>query len=295
MNPLTHSLFHVWDNLKQAVDQELNRVLEQEAVCAPLQQAMLHAALQGGKRLRPLLMKAVAHLLGTDFAQLLPIAAAVECVHAYSLAHDDLPAMDNAPLRRGQPSCWKQFDEATAILAGDALLPLAFQTLTEGPYEPKVALALIKTLATASGACGMVAGQMLDMHPPETPTLDHSITLQNLKTGELIAFCCVAPAIVMGESVKRQEDLRSIGLALGLLYQVVDDLLDHASCPEILGKPTQSDGAKSTFVTLLGAKSAWLFVENQAKIVKDKIADLNAPGSPHLLLDILQWMQTRKH
>ena len=149
---------------------------------------MAYAVLQGGKRFRPLLTQAVAELLQVDFRQLIPVAVSVELVHAYSLVHDDLPAMDNSPLRRGQPSCWKQFDEATAILTGDALLTLAFQVLAQASYPPSVALAFVTELAKASGARGMVAGQMLDMEPKNDSTIEIIQRLENLKTGELLAF-----------------------------------------------------------------------------------------------------------
>ncbi len=299
MNPLklkdSAFLNQRWQTVINTVDEAIADYLKKQKAPSPLQDAMYYAALQGGKRFRPLLMQAVADYVGVDFQKVLPAAVAVEFIHAYSLVHDDLPAMDNAPLRRGKPSVWKQFDEATAILAGDALLTLAFQVLAESSLPSSISLSLVQELAKASGPSGMVGGQMLDISPVHTVNISHSEHLQNLKTGQLFAFSCISPAIVADTPLHAIESLRSVGLSLGLIYQVVDDLLDHTSTPETLGKPTQNDTQKTTFVTLLEIDGAWKFVETKINDVHQKIGAMETQGNSSLLKDLIAWMQNRTY
>jgi len=191
--------------------------------------AMRYSALAPGKRLRPFLVLASANLFGVALRCALQVAAAVEMVHAYSLVHDDLPAMDNSDLRRGRPTCHKQFDEATAVLAGDGLLTAAFEVLahpdTHG--DPAVRCELVSELATAAGAAGMVGGQMIDLIA-EHQNLDiGAITrLQRMKTGALIAFSCEAGAILAKAPSELRTALRGYAHDLGLAFQIADDLLD---------------------------------------------------------------------
>ena len=224
-------------------------------------EAMRYAALSDGKRLRPFLVLESAALFDVDEAEAMTAAVAVEMVHCYSLIHDDLPAMDDSDLRRGRPTVHKAFDEATAILAGDGLLTEAFGVLTHenGQQDPAVRSELVSALATAAGAAGMVGGQMIDISP-ERNSLDLAgITdLQRLKTGALIAFSCEAGAILGRAEAAQRERLKSYARAIGLAFQIADDLLDALSSPEELGKPTGRDAAmeKATFVGQLGIEGA---------------------------------------
>ncbi|TJV41970.1 MAG: polyprenyl synthetase family protein [Mesorhizobium sp.] len=223
--------------------------------------AMRHGVLNGGKRLRPFLVMESAALFSADGEAALRVAAALECVHCYSLIHDDLPAMDDDDLRRGQPTVHKAFDEATAILAGDALLTLAFDIIageaTVLPAERRAALVL--ALARAAGAGGMVGGQMLDLEAERTsPDEAGIIRLQAMKTGALIRFACEAGAIIAGAPAEDRERLAEYGSAVGLAFQLADDLLDLTADASQMGKATGKDAAagKATLVALHGTNWA---------------------------------------
>jgi len=228
---------------------------------ARVYEAMRYSALAPGKRLRPLLVLASSRLFGVARRSALQVAAAIEMVHAYSLIHDDLPAMDNSDLRRGRPTCHKAFDDATAVLAGDGLLTLAFEALSDPDThgDPAVRCELIAALARAAGGAGMVGGQMIDLIA-ETRTLDiGAITrLQRMKTGALIAFSCEAGAILAKASHEQRIALRGYAHDLGLAFQIVDDLLDVEGSAEETGKPVGADAAagKATFVSILGIERA---------------------------------------
>ncbi len=246
----------------EAVSLRLDRLLP--VVSGPegtVVEAMRYASLNGGKRLRPFLTVACAGLFDVPEAQALNAAAAVEMIHCYSLVHDDLPAMDDSDLRRGRPTAHKAFDEAVAILAGDGLLTEAFAVLGDPAThpDPEVRVALVTGLAAASGAAGMVGGQMIDMSPQRADLdLEGIKRLQALKTGALICFSCEAGAILGRANREQQAAVRSYAQDLGLAFQIVDDLLDAESSPEVLGKPTGQDEAlgKATFVALLGMEGA---------------------------------------
>jgi len=224
-------------------------------------QAMRYSALAPGKRLRPFLVLASAHLFGVAHRCALQVAAAIEMVHAYSMIHDDLPAMDNSDLRRGRPTCHKQFDDATAILAGDGLLTTAFEVLADSDThgDPAVRCELVAALAGAAGAAGMVGGQMIDLIA-EHQTLDiGAITrLQRMKTGARIAFACEAGAILAKAPHELRTALRGYAHDLGLAYQIADDLLDVEGSAAETGKPVGADIAagKATFVSILGVTRA---------------------------------------
>jgi farnesyl diphosphate synthase len=222
---------------------------------------MRYSALAPGKRLRPLLVLASANLFGVALRCALQVAAAIEMVHAYSLVHDDLPAMDNSDLRRGRPTCHKQFDEATAVLAGDGLLTAAFGVLvhpdTHG--DPAVRCELVSELATAAGAAGMVGGQMIDLIAEHQNLGIGAITrLQRMKTGALIAFSCEAGAILAKAPSELRSALRGYAHDLGLAFQIADDLLDVEGSASETGKPVGTDAAagKATFVSILGVERA---------------------------------------
>jgi farnesyl diphosphate synthase len=228
---------------------------------ARVYEAMRYSALAPGKRLRPLLVLASSQLFGVAQRSALQVAAAIEMVHAYSLIHDDLPAMDDSNLRRGRPTCHKAFDEATAVLAGDGLLTMAFEVLSHPDThgDPAVRCELVAALATAAGGAGMVGGQMIDLIA-ETQTLElGAITrLQRMKTGALIAFACEAGAILAKASSDLRLALRGYAHDLGLAFQIADDLLDVEGSAEETGKPVGADAAagKATFVSILGVERA---------------------------------------
>ncbi|TGQ67550.1 polyprenyl synthetase family protein [Mesorhizobium sp. M00.F.Ca.ET.186.01.1.1] len=223
-----------------------------------LMAAMRHGVLNGGKRLRPFLAMESAALFSIDGEAALRVAAALECVHCYSLIHDDLPAMDDDDLRRGQPTVHRAFDEATAILAGDALLTLAFDIIADEatalPAERRAALVL--ALARAAGSGGMVGGQKLDLEAEQTPPDETGIIrLQAMKTGALIRFACEAGAIIAGTPAEDRERLAEFGSAIGLAFQLADDLLDLTADAKQMGKATGKDAAagKGTLVAMHGA------------------------------------------
>ena len=249
-----------------AVEALLRRLLDDRALSGEitrpdrLMAAMRHGVLNGGKRLRPFLVMESAALFSADGEAALRVAAALECVHCYSLIHDDLPAMDDDDLRRGQPTVHKAFDEATAILAGDALLTLAFDIIageaTVLPAERRAALVL--ALARAAGAGGMVGGQKLDLEAEQAPPDEAGIIrLQAMKTGALIRFACEAGALIAGAAAEDRERLAEFGSAIGLAFQLADDLLDLTADASQMGKATGKDAAagKAMLVALHGA--AW--------------------------------------
>ncbi|OOF04399.1 (2E,6E)-farnesyl diphosphate synthase [Salinivibrio sp. MA607] len=229
----------------------------------PLIQAMRHGLLLGGKRIRPFLTYATGQLFGIPLAQLDTPAVAVECIHAYSLIHDDLPAMDNDSLRRGQPTCHVAFDEATAILAGDALQTLAFTVLAEGELNPNAQpyrIDMVKVLANASGASGMCLGQSLDLAAEGRAVDLYALKqIHRNKTGALIKAAVRLGAYAAGETgVKHLGSLDRFADAIGLAFQVQDDILDITSDTQTLGKPQGSDvnAEKSTYPALLGLAGA---------------------------------------
>jgi farnesyl diphosphate synthase len=234
---------------------------------ARLLDAMRYASLGGGKRFRPFLVVECAALLDVARENSLMAAAALECVHCYSLAHDDLPAMDDDDLRRGRPTTHKAFDEATAVLAGDGLLTFAFDILSRPQTHPdaEVRLKLVSALARAAGLGGMVGGQMLDLaaegrfdrSPPALGEPDVK-TLQAMKTGALLRYACVAGAILGKAGASKSNALERYGSALGEAFQIADDLLDLEGDPATVGKATGKDAAahKATLVGVLGTAPA---------------------------------------
>lgn len=231
--------------------------------------AMRYAMLGGGKRLRPHLVVEAARLFGREDEGVLRAGAAIECVHGYSLVHDDLPAMDDDAVRRGKPTVHRAFDEATAILAGDGLLTLAFDMLADAPTDPDpaVRIALILALSRASGLGGMVGGQMLDLEAegrftgdgsPLRGTEAETLRLQAMKTGAILAAAVDMGAIAGRAGPAERAALSAYGKALGQAFQIADDLLDHEGEAELVGKAIGKDAArgKATLVTLLGLEAA---------------------------------------
>lgn len=256
------------EKLHQQTSSQLSKSFDEYLLDAPiveprLLQAIKYALLNGGKRMRPLLVNLVGDMLGVEHNDLKHIALAVECIHAYSLVHDDLPAMDDDDLRRGNPTCHIKYDEATAILAGDALQCAAFEILataafSEGSDQQRVAL--IAALSKAAGGAGMVAGQSIDLlSTNKTISLDELRTLHSLKTGALLSVCVLLPCIV-SQDVKSTEQhaLMNFSQHIGMAFQIQDDILDVTADTQTLGKPqgSDSDANKSTFVSLLGLEGA---------------------------------------
>lgn len=228
---------------------------------ARLMEAMRYSALSSGKRIRPFLVVSSAGLFDVSPPFALRVAAAVEMVHCYSLIHDDLPAMDNDELRRGLPTCHIKYDEATAILAGDALLTRAFEVLADAEThtDPRVRGELVQRLARAAGAEGMVGGQMLDLLADSFGLEVEEVTrLQRMKTGELIAFACDAGAVLGKAGDSARQSLHAYAHDLGLAFQIADDLLDVEGEEAEMGKKSRKDDSagKATFVTLLGVDRA---------------------------------------
>jgi farnesyl diphosphate synthase len=235
---------------------------------ARLLEAMRYAGLGAGKRFRPFLVVESASLFGVDRNQALMAGAALECIHCYSLVHDDLPAMDNDDLRRGQPTVHKAFDDATAILAGDGLLTLAFDIASRAETHPDAAVRveLVQALARASGLGGMVGGQMLDLAAEgrfDGGTVQRLgekeiLTLQAMKTGALLKFACSAGGILGKASAAQRDALDRYGAAVGQAFQIADDLLDVEGDPALVGKQTGKDAeaGKATIVGILGVDGA---------------------------------------
>ena len=230
-----------------------------------LADAMRHGLLAGGKRFRPFLVVECAQLFGVAEATAMPAAAALECLHSYSLVHDDLPAMDNDKLRRGKPTVWAEFDDWTAILVGDALLTLAFEIISRpvSRTAPEIQSKLVSRLAVASGAVGMVGGQYLDLSSdkrgePAQPDDAYIRRMQGMKTGALLKFACEAGGILGGADESQLAALTDYGTHIGLAFQISDDLLDVEGDPEVVGKATgkDADAGKATLVGILGIDQA---------------------------------------
>lgn len=244
----------------------LDELAGPEATSARLAAAMRHAVLGGGKRFRPFLVIESARLFDLPVEAALDTAAALECVHCYSLAHDDLPAMDNDLTRRGRPTVWCAFDEWTAILAGDGLLTLAFEILSRptAHAEPNVRAELVAALARASGAAGMVGGQAFDLEAERLADAGaksdaaHVRRLQAMKTGALIRFATSSGAILARADASKRAALDAYGDALGFAFQIADDLLDVEGSAAEVGKAVAKDAAagKATLVSMMGAQAA---------------------------------------
>ena len=226
-----------------------------------LQSAMRHAVLNGGKRMRPLLSLATAHALGHDALTAMQPALAVELVHAYSLVHDDLPAMDDDDLRRGQPTVHIAFDEATAVLAGDALQTLAFEVLSAAPHAADTRIEMVRLLASASGIAGMCGGQMMDLEgtgQAQAHTVQGLETLHAMKTGALIRAAVLMGALSAHASSEQIATLTAFADQLGLAFQIKDDILDIESDSVTLGKTAGKDveQGKTTYPALIGMQAS---------------------------------------
>ncbi len=284
--------------MEKSLDDWLDRGGDGEGVPERLTAAMRHAVLGGGKRLRPFLVLESARLCGVEDEAALNVAAALECVHCYSLVHDDLPAMDDDDLRRGRPTVHKAFDEATAILAGDTLLTLAFEILADPAThpDPAVRTALALGLARASGGAGMAGGQMLDLEAPGQKLGEAEILrLQSMKTGALIRFSCEAGAILAQTNESRRRALLEYGRALGLAFQLADDLLDVEGDAALVGKAVakDSEAGKATLVSLIGVDEARNRLGEMVAAARDALALFGEDAAT--LIAAAHFVAERKH
>ena len=286
------------DTISEAINKTISRLLpETDLAENHIFEAMRHGTLNGGKRLRPFLVMQSAALFNVDPSRARRVAAALEFVHCYSLIHDDLPAMDDAALRRGKPTVHRQYDEATAILAGDALLTLAFEVLSdpETHEDPRVRCELITALAKASGGHGMVGGQMLDLiAEKEDFDLGTISRLQRMKTGKLMAFACEAGAILGKAGDPQKRALCNYAYDLGLAFQVTDDILDLEADPQDTGKDTGKDeqAGKATFVSAMGKEQAQ---ERAEMLIKQGITHLGIfSGRARMLENLAYYVLGRR-
>ncbi|MCP5083317.1 MAG: polyprenyl synthetase family protein [Alphaproteobacteria bacterium] len=270
-------------NTAEQIDALLDRLMPLDTAPAKrVIDAMRYASIGQGKRLRPFLVCESAKLFDVEDTHALRTGAALECIHCYSLVHDDLPAMDNDELRRGKPTTHIAFDEAAAILAGDGLLTFAFEILAHPDThpDPVVRSKLVSELAIASGPAGMVGGQMLDLEAEarESHDLDEIITLQGMKTGALFRFACESGALLAQAGDAERSALSVYADRVGLAFQIADDILDQESTPEQLGKQTQKDAeaGKATFIDLLGLDGA---KKRAHALVDEACASLDAFGN----------------
>ena len=266
------------------IDQALDGFLPPVTRAGRLAEAMRYSVMAGGKRLRPNLCLAAAEAVGGDTGDAVAAACALEMIHTYSLIHDDLPAMDNDRLRRGRPTCHIAFDEATAILAGDALLTLAFETVavhSPGPVERRTEV--VRLLARAAGPAGMVGGQMLDMLS-EGRALDQTELegLHRLKTGALIEASLACGAVLAGGSAVQLETLREYGRLLGLAFQVTDDILNVEGDPSVMGKAAGTDVRrnKSCYPGILGLVKSKEFAQNLVQQAVSSLTGFDSGAAP---------------
>ncbi|MCR5813986.1 MAG: polyprenyl synthetase family protein [Desulfovibrio sp.] len=270
---------------QQKVEAFLAGAVSAKSIPEHLASAMNYSLLAGGKRLRPVLCLTCAALCGADEEAVLPFASAIEMIHTYSLIHDDLPAMDNDDFRRGKPSCHKAFGEATALLAGDALLTDAFAVACQARVQAPYLVKALSELARAAGSSGMAGGQQLDMDATGKQDLD----LQSLralhakKTGALLRAACTCGALLAGAESERYQRIASYGAELGVAFQIVDDILDEVADPAVLGKPVHSDRdqQKATYPALVGIEQSRILAKEHAR---QAVAALESFGDEAQLL-----------
>ena len=262
-----------------------------------LLEPMKYGVFSGGKRFRSAIVVNTGKIYDIDYKKLIIIGSAVECIHSYSLMHDDLPSMDNDELRRGKLSVHKKFNEFTAILAGNSLLVLAFEILSgkELNLSQNYKNQLIRTLSRCSGHSGLAGGQYSDLSFENKSILKKNIiNMQKKKTGELFGFCCESIAIIKGVNSAKRKQLKEIGINIGLLFQIVDDLIDYKGDSEMVGKPTGGDETKgkATLINLLGYEETINFAKNLKKEIDQEIKRYGNKAND--LLDSVQFILERK-
>ncbi len=288
-------------DIRVRVDDMLDKLLPlPTGVEKQVVEAMRYATVGGGKALRPFLVMTTAAMFGVSKDDSVRVATALEMIHSYSLIHDDLPCMDDDDLRRGKPSCHKQFDEATAVLAGDGLLTRAFEVMASEKTwtDPVVRCELVSALANAAGFHGMVGGQMMDLAAESddvSMSLPEIVRLQSLKTGRLLVFACEAGAILGKASFDERQALKTYAADLGLAFQITDDILDIEGSVEKMGKTLRKDvkANKATYVSVVGVDAAKV----KAKELIHHAIDVLAPFGDRavLLKELALFILTRDH
>ena len=262
-----------------------------------LLQSMKYGVFSGGKRFRSAIVVNTGKIFKIDSKKLIVLGAAIECIHAYSLIHDDLPSMDDDDLRRGKPTVHKKFNEFTAMLAGNSLLTLAFEILAGNDLKisKNYKNELIKTLSMCAGHSGLAGGQYSDLtFENKNISKKNIINMQKKKTGELFGFCCESIAIIQGEKISTRKKLKEMGINIGLLFQVVDDLIDYRGNSLIVGKTTKRDQkrGKATLISLIGYKETVNFAQNLKNKLKKEIKKYGSKGNS--LLNSVEFILERK-
>jgi geranylgeranyl pyrophosphate synthase len=280
------------------VDIFLKKFLKRKTQKSKLYEAIKYGLFSGGKKFRSYLIVNTGNIFNLNYRDLITVAAAVECMHSYSLIHDDLPSMDNDDFRRGKPSVHKAFGESTAILAGNSLLTLAFEILTSDNMKSRSRSKsdLVYALASASGYTGIAGGQFLDLRFEKMKVKkDLIINMQNKKTGELISFCSESAAILSGKE-KERSFLKKIGLDIGLLFQVTDDLLDIFGDSKKIGKPTRRDNqkGKATIIRNLGVNKTIEFSYELADGISERLKNRYGTRADSLI-DSVYFLLRRDH
>ena len=287
-----------WKRRIKLVEADLVKELRRtKSLDENLKQAMEYSLMAGGKRLRPCILMAAADATGSDGEKFIKVASAIEMIHTYSLIHDDLPAMDNDDWRRGKPTNHKVFGEATAILAGDALLTLAFEVIIRQPNVPHaVLLAVLEEVSTAAGAAGMVGGQSIDLRSAGSQIDLPTLKLMYLgKTGALFRAAIRSGALLAQASAKKLNELTRYADAFGLAFQITDDILDVTGDDEVLGKPTGSDekNAKSTFVSLTSIDEAKHYAQEAVDEAMDALRYFGSEAD--FLRELVQYLIERQN
>ena len=257
------------------IDQFLIKFLNKQQ-SSLLVKPMKYGVISGGKKIRSTIIFDFGKIFNISEKKLINICAAVECIHSYSLIHDDLPCMDNDTIRRGKPATHIKFGEASAVLAGSSLLTLAFEIIADKKYllSPKVKNEIIKSLASCSGHTGIAEGQELDLRfENKKKKINQIIDMQKKKTGKLFNFCLYAVGAVAKKNTKEKLFLSTLGEEIGLLFQLADDFLDYRGSKKLLGKPVKKDHkkGKSTLLNLMGEKKAYLFANNLKRKILRKL------------------------
>ena len=285
------------NSIAKDTDQYLKKVFLKQTSHSNLIKPMKYAVFSGGKRFRSAIVVNTGKIFGIDYKKLIIIGSAVECIHSYSLIHDDLPSMDDDDFRRGKPSTHKKFNEFTAILAGNSLLTLAFEILCSDDLKlsKKIKTDLMKTLSSCSGHLGLAGGQYSDLTFENKKISEKKIIdMQKKKTGKLFGFCCESVGIIKGANNKERNLLKEVGLQIGLLFQIVDDLIDVKGSELIVGKPTKSDKkkGKATLVNLMGYSDTLIFAKNLKKRLNFQIKKYGIKANN--LLESIEFIIERK-
>ncbi len=286
----------VLEKYKTSIDAYLKKVFsDRDYDYSKVIDAMAYSVAAGGKRIRPILALEFARIVNSNIEKMMPLACAVELIHTYSLIHDDLPCLDNDDIRRGQPSCHKQFDEATALLAGDGLLTMAFSLIANSEIDDKSKVKAIKILAENAGIHGMIGGQVLDIaHEGQSVTQKQLDNINLLKTSALIEAACLIGCVESNDK-KVVDTAKTYARNVGLAFQITDDILDVTSSVEQLGKPIGSDAnnQKDTYVSLLGIPKCKNIVENLTNEACAKLEGIE--GDTRFLIELAKYLCNRNN